>query len=171
MSYIKDYLQNAFQEFLSQDDIQSYLHGLFQDFLSRDDVIERFSNSLYRTLSEKVLHSISRGFDIHVKDMLRPKIGPKEEYTVFESTHPATLWFLIDLSAAREGDLFDVKLYIKLSGGEFYLHAHHELENQMQFPMATLSAQFAPACRLTVTQSRGLSKDVRYEVFGRYEGK
>jgi len=37
--------------------------------------------------------------------------------------------------------------------------------------MATLSSQFAPACRLTMAQVRGLSKEVRYEVFGRYEGR
>ena len=150
---------------------KDYLHELFQAFLFRDDVIERFSDSIYRVVSEKVLHAISRGFDIHVKELLRPKIGPKEEYTVYESTRPATLWFLVDLSNARDGDKIDIRLYKRLSGGEFLLHDHYEVEGQSITPIATLSATFAPACRLTITQSRGLSKDIEYEVFGRYEGK
>ena len=151
--------------------VKQYIRDLFHEYLFQSEVHERLIDALMPSLNEKIVDTISRGFDIHVKDFLRPKVGPKEEYIVYESTRPATLWFLIDLSSAREGDLFEIRHYVKLSGGEFYLHAHHELEGQMLFPMATLSMQFAPACRLTITQSRGLSKDVKYEVFGKYEGK
>lgn len=151
--------------------VRQYIRGLFHEYLFQPDVHERLIDALMPILNERVISIISRGFDIHVKDFLRPKVGPKEEYIVYESTRPATLWFLIDLSSAREGDLFEIKLYIKLSGGEFYLHDHYKLENQRKEPIATLSARFAPACRLTITQSRGLSKDVGYEVFGRYEGR
>ena len=151
--------------------VKDYIWNITQERLFSSTVLDRIVDTLVPLLQEKIVSYLTRGFDIHVKDSLRPKVGPKEEYTVYESTRPATLWFLVDLSSAREGDFFEVKLYIKLSGGEFYLHAHHELEGQIQFPMATLSAQFAPACRLTITQSRGLSKSVKYEVFGRYEGK
>jgi len=150
---------------------KTYLHKIFREFLFREDTLTHISDTIYSTLSERVLHSISRGFDIHVKDTLVPKVGPKEEYTVYESSKPATLWFLVDLSSAREGDLFEIRLYIRLSGGEFYLHDHYELENQRKEPIATLSSRFAPACRLTITQTRGLSKDVGYEIFGRYEGR
>ena len=151
--------------------VKKYLWNIFEEYLFNNDVYERLLDSLLPALNERVVSTLSRGFDIHVKDFLRPKVGPKEEYTVYESTRPATLWFLIDLSNAREGDLFEIKLYIKLSGGEFYLHDHYELEDQREQPIATLSARFTPACRLTITQSRGLSKDVKYEVFGRYEGR
>ena len=151
--------------------VKKYLWNVFEEYLFNNDMYERLLDSLLPALNERVVSTLSRGFDIHVKDFLRPKVGPKEEYTVYESTRPATLWFLIDLSNAREGDLFEIKLYIRLSGGEFYLHDHYELEHQRQEPIATLSARFAPSCRLTITQSRGLSKDIEYEVFGRYEGK
>lgn len=155
MRYVKDRIWNTVQE-----------------YLFRPTTLNRIADALLPLLHEKVIDYLARGFDIHVKDTLRPKVGPKEEYIVYESTRPATLWFLIDLSAAREGDLFEIKLYIRLSDGDFLLHDHYELENQRREPVATLSARFAPACRLTITQVRGLSnKEVGYEVFGRYEGR
>jgi len=151
--------------------VRDTLWNIIQERLFRKDALDRFADVLMPILHEKVLAYLSKGFDIHVKDVLVPKVGPKEEYIVYESTRPATMWFLVDLSSAREGDLFEIRLYIRLSDGEFLLHDHYELENQRQEPIATLSSRFAPACRLTVTQSRGLSKEVGYEVFGRYEGR
>ena len=147
------------------------LWSVIQERLFRKDTLDRLTDALVPILHERILTYLSKGFDIHVKDILRPKVDPKEEYIVYESERPATLWFLVDLSSAREGDLFEIRLYIRLSDGEFLLHDHYKLENQRPEPIATLSSRFAPACRLTVTQSRGLSKEVGYEVFGRYEGR
>lgn len=134
--------------------------------------LEKITDALLPLLHEKVIQYLSKGFDVHVQDVLRPKVGPKEEYVVYESTRPATLWFLIDLSDAREGDLFVIRLYIRLSSGEFLLRDEWEQENQRPMPLVTLSGQFAPAARLTITQVRGIgNKEVKYEVFGRYEGR
>ena len=151
--------------------VRDTLWNIIQERLFRKDTLDRLTDALIPILHERIITYLTKGFDVHVKDVLVPKVGPKEEYIVYESTRPATLWFLVDLSSAREGDLFKIRLYIRLSDGEFLLHDHYELENQRREPIATLSSRFAPACRLTVTQSRGLSKEVGYEVFGRYEGK
>jgi len=128
-------------------------------------------DALLPAINERVIERLSRGFDIHVRDTLVPKVGEKEEYVVYESERPSTLWFLIDLSNAREGDLFEIKLYIRLSNGDFLLHDHYELENQRKEPVATLSSRFSPGCRFTITQVRGLSKEIGFEVYGRYEEK
>jgi len=151
--------------------IKDIIWNIVQERLFSPVVLNQIVDALTPILHEKVIAYLSKGFDIHIRDTLRPKVGPKEEYIVYESTRPATLWFLIDLSNARIGDKFDIRLYMKLSNGEFLLHDHHELENQREEPIATLSARFAPACRLTITQMRGISKEVGYEVFGRYEGR
>lgn len=152
--------------------MKDFIWNLVQDRLFSPVTMEKLTSALLPLLHEKVIRYLDRGFDIHVRDTLRPKVGPKEEYIVYESTRPATLWFLIDLSGAREGDLFIIRLYIRLSNGEFLLRDEWEQENQRPMPLATLSGQFAPAARLTITQVRGLgNKEVRYEVFGRYEGR
>ena len=151
--------------------IRNIIWNIIQEYLFRPTTLARVTDAITPILHEKVISYLNRGFDIHVRDVLRPKVGPKEEYIIYESTMPATLWFLLDLADAREGDKFDIKLYIRLSGGDFLLRDRWELEDQREMPMVTLSSQFAPACRLVIAQVRGLSKEVRYEVFGRYEGR
>jgi hypothetical protein len=165
MSYVKDLIYNVIQE-----------------YLSRPSVLAHLTDALAPLIHEKAISYLNRGFDIHVLDVLRPKVGLKEKYVLYESTKPATLWFLIDLSDAREGDKFYIDLHIRLSNGDFLPRDHWEIERQQrrrgdqvaaggfgESPMVTLSEQFAPACRLTLSQVNGASREVRYEVFGRYE--
>lgn len=152
--------------------IREYIRSIVREVLSEREVKTTLSDRLLPSLQEKVISYLNKGFDIYKKDTLVPEVGPKHEYTVFECERPATMWFLVDLSEARAGDLFQIKLYVRLSGGEFLLHDHYELEGQRSEPIATLSSRFAPSCRLTVAQTRGMGdKEVRYEVFGRYEGR
>lgn len=164
--------------------IRGFICNIIQEYLSRPSVLHHLTDALVPLVHEKAISYLSRGFDIHVLDVIRPKVGLKEEYILYESTKPATLWFLIDLSDAREGDKFYIDLHIRLSNGDFMLRDHWEIEKQQrqrgdqvaaggfgESPMVTLSEQFAPACRLTLSQVNGASREVRYEVFGRYEDK
>ena len=151
--------------------IRNIIWNIIQEYLFRPTTLERITDAIVPLVHERAISYLTKGFDIHIMDVLRPKVGPKEEYVIYESTHPATLWFLLDLADAREGDKFDIKLYVRQSNGDFLLRDHWELEDQREMPMVTLSSQFAPACRLVVAQVRGLSKEIRYEVFGRCEGR
>jgi len=152
--------------------IREYIQNIIEEYLFKPVTLNLIADALLPSLHEKVVEYLSKGFDIHERDTLKPKVGPKEEYTVYESERPATLWFLIDLSQIRAGDLVEIRRYIRLSNsGEFLLHDHYELDGERKEPAATLSSLFAPACRLTIAQSRGLSKEIGYEVFGKYEGR
>ena len=150
---------------------KNVLWEIVEERLLRLPFLRKFTDVLVPIIEERVLSFLHKGFDVHIQDILRPKVGPKEEYVVYESTRPATFWFLVDLSSARDGDLFIIRLYIRLSNGEFLLHDEHELDGALALPIVTLSSSFAPTCRFTITQARGSSREVRHEVFGKYEGK
>lgn len=108
-------------------------------------------------------------FDEHHTFAVQTKPGD-DEYTLLELDRPGQLWAFLDLSNARQGDEFVVCLYVRLGSPEskFQLHERYELQDQLAEPIVSLLDRFAPACRLTISQSRGLSKKVSVESFVRY---
>ena len=108
-------------------------------------------------------------FDEHHVFAVQTKPGD-DEYTLLELDRPGQLWVFLDLSNARQGDEFIVRLYVKLASPDckLRLHESYTLQDQLAEPVVSLLDRFVPACRLTVTQSRGLSKKVSVESFVRY---
>lgn len=116
--------------------------------------------------------AVALDFDEHHTFALCPKPG-RDEYAVLEMDRPGRFWAFLDLSDSRQGDEFIVCLYIKLGlpGRGFELHEKYTLQDQQAEPIVSLLDRFVPACRLTVSQSRGLGKEVFVETFVQYAGK
>lgn len=132
--------------------------------------LEAFLDALIPYLDFHLVEQLRRGFDEHHLFDLQPIVdNGKTEYTIFECLRPATFWGFVDLSKARQGDLFSLKLLMKVGKGDFHLHESYELEHQRQEPIITLTARFAPASKLLLAQVRGITKPVTIEIFARYE--
>lgn len=111
----------------------------------------------------------SAAFQHHVVRELETMPSERVEYTVVEVDRPATVWALVDLSEARQGDRFVIRSYVGLSDGDYALHEEYVLDHEQDRPVAQISGRFAPRTRITVAQTRGLSKSVEVEGFARYE--
>lgn len=132
--------------------------------------LDALLDTLIPRLDARLTEQLRRGFGEHHLFDLQPIVdNGKTEYTVFECLRPATFWGFIDLSKARQGDMFSLKLLMKVGKGDFHLHESYELEHQRPEPIVTLTARFAPASKLLLAQVRGITKPVTVEIFARYE--
>ena len=139
--------------------------------LSSDPVLlSALAQAMQPHLARLLLEKTATDFDVRIVKEVVPKVGVGEDsvYTVYECLRPATHWFFVDFSNARNGDSFHVKLYFQVAG-EMRLHEFHEISDQLVQPAITLPARFAPGCRLEIAQTRGLSKPIAIEIRGRYE--
>lgn len=146
--------------------VRLWLRKLVLSLLLSDD-LTTLAKAIQPYMAQALLERTMKDFDVRIVKTVVPQTGNQYKYNVYECERLATHWFFIDLSEARQGDRFEMRLYFQIAG-EFRLHEFHAVEDMLVQPIVTLPGRFAPGVRLELTQTRGISKPVRVEILGRY---
>ena len=129
-------------------------------------VLERIIVAVEPRLWQLAEHK--KGFDEHHQLMVVPTPG-KDPYTVFQVDRPATTWAFLDFTNSHAGDQYRVELLVAIGNAPFKRYESYIVEDQPTDPIATITGRFAPALRLTLAQTRGISREIPVEIFTRYE--
>lgn len=123
-------------------------------------------DAFYRLLAGRIQPYLTRpaALPIHTALPLRCKVG--ETYTLFTREGPLFWWASFDFSASRAGDRFRIEIYHLIRGG-WKLHNAFTMDGQLDEPICTLNDRFAPGLKICLSQTRGLSKEIYFELWGR----
>ena len=134
---------------------------LFESLLSD---VKKVLGNFYELLESERLRAVE--VKSSWSNTVIPIVG--QNYTLLDSTEPSLYGGVLNLEAAKLGDLFEINVYIYMSSKALRFRHVSNIEGPLQDPIIALDEFWAPnGTVISITQTNGMSRPVEFSLYRR----